>query len=281
MIHAKKSDRVGTDFRRFRRPLCVILLVLAVLPGCAARFKATGPALHAKSSHTAAASPIVSGDELVENDPIEPLNRFVFGFNEILDGLIFRPAGKVYRAVLPEKARDSIRNFLRNLAAPIILANDLLQGEGKRAGKTVTRFVINTTVGVVGLFDVAAEMGYPFHREDFGQTLAVYGAGEGPYLVLPIFGPSNLRDVTGRLVDVLLNPFVYVASANNAGEWLTAERSIAGVDKRSRNIENLEELKKDSLDYYARIRHLYRQARRREIQNGRLDFGGSPFVSSK
>ncbi len=134
---------------------------------------------------------------LEASDPLEPLNRAIFSFNLTLDKAILRPIATVYNAALPDPVRDGVRNFLNNLRTPIILANDVLRGEIGRAGDTVGRFLLNSTLGVGGLFDIASELGFDFHNEDFGQTLAVWGIGEGPYLMLPIFGPSNPRDAVG------------------------------------------------------------------------------------
>jgi phospholipid-binding lipoprotein MlaA len=167
--------------------------------------------------------------------------------------------------------RNSVRNFLRNLRTPVILANDLLQGDLERAEITFTRFFINSTIGLLGVFDIAAESGFTYHDEDFGQTMGTYGAGEGFYLVLPILGPSSLRDGGGRIVDILLDPLTYLAP-----QEVGLGRAVAtGIDYRSRNIEELDELKADSLDFYARIRSLYRQFRENEINNG-APSGDSP-----
>jgi len=193
------------------------------------------------------------------NDPIEPVNRAIFGFNMFIDGLLLEPLAELYRVLLPQEARDSIRNFLRNLATPVTLANDLLQGE------------VNTTIGVGGLFDIAEIQGYPYHSEDFGQTMAVHGVDDGFYLVLPILGPSSARDATGRVVDIFLDPLTYVAN-NNDWDGLNLTRSaLSGIDARERNIETLNELERDSVDFYARIRSLYYQTRQKEISNGEGD----------
>lgn len=198
-------------------------------------------------------------------DPIEPVNRVIFDFNEFLDGLLLKPLAEGYRVLLPQEARDSIRNFLRNLRTPVILANDLLQADMERAGTTVARFLVNTTIGIGGLFDRAADVGYDYHDEDFGQTLGVYGVGGGPYLVLPVFGPSTVRDTGGMVVDIFLDPLTYLADDPE----LFARRGVEGIDKRERNIETVDDLKRDSLDFYARIRSLYLQQREEEISNGR------------
>ncbi len=198
------------------------------------------------------------------NDPLEIPNRLIFNFNRALDVLIIRPVAVTYHFWVPDKVRESIGNFLRNLSTPVILANDLLQGEGKRAGVTASRFVINSTAGILGLFDVAEDMGYPRHSEDFGQTLGSYGMGEGIYVVLPLLGPSSARDGVGKVVDIFLDPVTYLAPQNVA-----LGRTVAdGVQLRSENIETLDELERDSIDFYARIRSLHRQNRENEIRNG-------------
>ena len=217
----------------------------------------------------------VEDDEEDDNDPLEVPNRLVFAFNEMLDVVVLQPAAATYRFLLPDGVRDSVRNFFRNLQTPVTLLNDVFQGEETRAGTTLKRFAINTTVGIAGLFDVADGMGYPFHEEDFGQTLGTYGVGEGFYLVLPILGPSSARDGFGRVVDHFTDPLTYLLSR----DLRLARLAIPGVDTRSRNIENVEELRRDSVDFYARVRSLYRQTRQNEINNGELaddsDFPGA------
>ena len=211
------------------------------------------------------------GPEPDDNDPLEVPNRMFFAFNEALDFMIIRPVAVTYRFIVPTGVRNSVRNFLRNLRSPVILANDLLQGDLDRAEITFTRFFINSTIGLLGVFDIAAESGFAYHDEDFGQTMGTYGAGEGFYLVLPILGPSSLRDGGGRIVDIFLDPLTYLAP-----QEVGLGRAVAtGIDYRSRNIEELDELKADSLDFYARIRSLYRQFRENEINNG-APSGGSP-----
>jgi len=202
-------------------------------------------------------------------DPIEPVNRFFFDVNEFLDTLILRPLAEIYLNVFPPTVRESVRNFLLNLGAPVTLANDILQGENKRADVTFNRFVINTTLGVAGLFDPATGMGYPHHREDFGQTLAVHGADRGFYLVLPLLGPSSSRDAIGILVDILFSPLTYVSLFVDTGFALYGLRGLNAVDTRSRHIEDLDELKREALDFYVLMRSVYQQRRQFEIRNGR------------
>ena len=216
--------------------------------------------------------PFAEYDEVDEpNDPLEIPNRFIFAFNQALDFAILHPAAVLYREIVPRQARDALRNFLRNLRAPVILANDLLQGELDRAGTTARRFAINSTAGVLGLFDVADDMGYAFHDEDFGQTLGVHGAGEGFYIVLPLLGPSNVRDATGLVADHFMDPWLYVADEYGKEEWLLARVALAGLDLRARNIETLDEIERDAIDFYARIRSLYSQHRVNLINNGAVD----------
>lgn len=213
------------------------------------------------------------GPEPDDNDPLEVPNRMFFAFNEAVDFLIIRPIAVTYRFIVPTGVRNSVTNFLRNLRTPVILANDLLQGDLARAETTAARFFINSTIGVLGLFDIAADSGLPYHEEDFGQTLGTYGAGEGIYLVLPILGPSSLRDAGGRIVDLFLDPLTYLAP-----ESVNLGRTAAtGIDARARNLETLDELKRDSLDFYARIRSLYRQNRESEINNGEPPEGSPDF----
>ena len=202
------------------------------------------------------------------NDPIERVNRGIFAVNRGLDKAILKPLAFAYREVVPQPGRDGVRNVLDNLRGPIILDNDLLQGEIDRAATTFWRFIVNSTFGLLGLFDVATEMGLARHDEDFGQTLAVWGVGDGPYIMLPLFGPSNPRDTVGLIVDVFLDPFNIVAR-NEDAEYLSYTRfGLRAVDNRARRYDTLNDLERTSLDFYASIRSLYRQRRDDEIRNG-------------
>ncbi len=201
------------------------------------------------------------------NDPYENTNRRMFAFNEKLDDLVLEPASRRYRDNIPEPARNSVRNFLDNLQSPVIFINDILQGEPDRAGHTYSRFLINTTVGVLGLFDVASRAGVEKHSEDFGQTLAVWGVNEGPYIMLPFLGPAPPRDMVGMLVDRAFHPLNYVGGTETFVASTTV--SVVGtIQFRSENIENIETLERTSLDYYATVRSIYRQNRAAEIANG-------------
>ena len=205
-------------------------------------------------------------------DPFETVNRFIFAINETLDIFILQPVAATYRFWFPEFVQDSVRNAIRNLKAPVIFINKLWQGNEDEASETLTRFGINSTLGLAGLFDVAEGFGYKHHSTDFGVTLGVYGAGPGPYIVLPLFGPSSVRDGIGFGVDTLLDPWPYVLNAANVErdtEILLGRRILDGIDTRSRNIETVEELKRDSVDFYARLRSLFLQKRRSEINDAK------------
>jgi phospholipid-binding lipoprotein MlaA len=211
----------------------------------------------------------------MENDPLEGFNRAMFNVTLKADKAVLRPTALAYRAVVPEPIRLSIRNFLANLNTPVILANDVLQGEVNRAGITFLRAGINTTVGIGGLLDVATRWGYPRHSEDFGQTLAVYGVGEGFYLFIPLLGPGNPRDVFGYAVDFLFDPLFYVKWGNEF--YVPYVRyGVDLLDVRERNIETLDEIERNSLDYYASVRSLYRQTRANEIRNGTMQIEDLP-----
>lgn len=202
------------------------------------------------------------------NDPVEPFNRGMFGFNRAVDSAVIKPVTGAYRTVAPEPVRRAVHHFLNNLRSPVILANDVLQGEMERAGVTLVRFFINSTVGIAGFSDQAAGMGFEFHNEDFGQTLAKWGIPEGPYVVLPIFGPSNPRDAAGLVVDFFFDPINYWA-ANTDRQYVTLSRTVvSGIDTRDQLWDTLNDLERSSIDFYAAIRSLYRQRRNSEIKNG-------------
>jgi phospholipid-binding lipoprotein MlaA len=202
------------------------------------------------------------------NDPAEPTMRAVFGVNKALDSVILKPVAKLYKDIVPDVGKRGVFNFLNNLRSPVIFANDVLQGELARAGTTLARFIINSTVGILGFADQATGMGLPYHNEDFGQTLAVWGIPEGMYIVLPVFGPSNPRDAVGLAVDFLVDPINWWASNTN-NDWVPFARSaVRAVNARARNYDLIEDLQKHSLDFYAAVRSLYRQRRADAIRNG-------------
>jgi len=202
------------------------------------------------------------------NDPLEPMTRYFFDLNNFADEILMKPLAGWYYIALPNFAQDGVRNAVNNVRTPVILANDLFQGEFERAGTTFGRFLVNSTLGLGGLFDIAEKMGLERHDEDFGQTMAVAGVDEGPYLVLPLVGPSNPRDAFGKIVDAFLDPMTYLTFFTNVGWINTTRNGLDIVDFRARNLQTLDQIKKGSLDYYATVRSLYRQRRADEISNG-------------
>jgi len=230
-----------------------LLLLAGAVSGCATKPPASDP------------------EALVEfqkrNDPVEPLNRYFFEVNRFLDYMFLKPVATVYRSLAPTFVQNGIHNFLNNLRSPVILANDLLQGDFGRARITTARFITNTIAGVAGFYDYASHIGYPRHDEDFGQTLAVWGAGEGPYLVLPLLGPIPPRDLAGYVVDFAFDPLTYVLPANDAEEVGYGLKGTGLIDARARSIESLDDVEASSIDFYAAIRNLYRQHRAAAIDN--------------
>lgn len=216
------------------------------------------------------------------SDPFEGVNRAVFAFNDVADQAILRPVAKGYRAAVPKPARNGLRNFLRNLRSPVTLVNEVLQGDMQGAGDTLTRTAVNTFVGVGGLFDVAAAGGYPYQPEDFGQTLAVWGVDHGPYLVLPLMGPSSARDGTGLLVDMFFDPlnwYFYNVRPENEG-WKYARLAAEGIVKREELLEALDDLRRNSFDYYTAMRSAYAQHRDADVHDRLGRGGGSGVVAA-
>jgi len=212
---------------------------------------------------------LAATDEDDVNDPLEPMNRVIFEFNEFVMSLLFRPVADLYNENLPAVFRSGVSNFLDNLATPIVVANQLLQGDPEAAVVSIARFMVNTTAGIGGLADVAAEAGAEGRDEDFGQTMGVWGVGEGFYLVLPIFGPSNPRDAVGKfLVDPYFDPIGQWISNADETELDWTLQAVDGISEYAGVVDDLDQVKKTSVDYYAAIRSLYRQKRKSEINNG-------------
>jgi phospholipid-binding lipoprotein MlaA len=208
------------------------------------------------------------------NDPLEPLNRGIFQFNTVVDGLLLEPAARMYRMATPQFVRTGVSNFLANLSTPVVFVNDLLQGEYDRAELTLGRFMMNTILGLGGLIDVGGKLGMPpRHYEDFGQTLAVHGTGPGPYLVLPLLGPSTGRDAAGRVVDLAFDPLTVLGAA---GVGIFIDPTAFGLARtgtqtltfREQTLDEYDELKRSSLDLYAAVRTFYLQYRANQIRNG-------------
>ena len=201
------------------------------------------------------------------NDPFESVNRSIFDFNNKLDNAVFERVAHAYVDNVPEPFRQIVSDTLRYLKTPVIFANDVLQGDVDRAGNTLSRFVTNSTIGFVGMVDTASATGAPFHDEDFGQTLAVWGVDEGPYLMIPVLGPMTLRDGIGKIGNSFIDPLGEIDEA--AFDW--SHKIVGGVDTRSDLLDTLDDLERTSLDYYAAIRSLYRQKRNDDISNGEGD----------
>ena len=229
--------------------------------------RAKTPLLGLLLSLTLAACATAPDDDAV-NDPLEPMNRGIFTFNQALDKMLFRPAAELYHALMPPPAQTAVSNALENLGSPLVLVHDLLQGEGERAGTTATRFAINTTVGVLGFGDPATDMGFPGHKEDFGQTLGAWGGGEGPYLMLPVLGPSNPRDALGKLGDMFIDPMGILASNTGNADAALGRTAGDGMDTRVEYLDTLDQMERTSIDFYAALRSAYRQRRASLVSNG-------------
>ncbi|MBW6392258.1 MlaA family lipoprotein [Billgrantia antri] len=235
----------------FATRLLVALAAMAMLAGCAGR---------------------VTVEERHPDDPWEGFNRQVFSFNEAIDRTVLKPVARGYRAVTPQPVQTGVGNFFSNLGEIRTTLNSLLQGKPANAGLSTSRFLINTTVGIAGLWDFATHMGITADEEDFGQTLGVWGVGEGPYLVLPLLGPSTVRDTSGLPLDAYTYPLTYVED-DKVRYGLTALRI---VDVRAGLLDQEELIRGDR---YVFIRDAYLQRRRFEVSDG--EQGDDPFASDE
>lgn len=235
-----------------------ILAAIAVLAsGCATR-----PLL---------ADPDGLAEYRANNDPLEPTNRMLYRLNNAIDAAVLKPVAQGYRYVLPAGVRRSVGNAVSNVSSPVAFANDVLQGHPRRAAETLTRFVVNSTIGLGGFFDVADRLGLPPHRgANFGTMLAIWGVREGPFLFLPVLGPSGVRDATGFASDVALDPFAW-ASFGGSTALNVSRGGLDAVGTRERLLDPVDELKRGSLDPYAAFRSAYRQNRASEIEAARRD----------
>lgn len=233
------------------------------------KFLAVSAALAMTACATTPASP--SPGDL--NDPYEGFNRQVFAFNAGVDKYALAPAASAYQAVTPEFARDLVGDFLSNLGAPVILANDVLQAEPTRAGTTASRFAVNTTLGILGLWDVAQYLGIEGHREDFGQTLGVWGVESGPYLILPILGPSTPRDLVGTFVDRAIDPLTYAQYDNDSDTNLQVRAGLGVLGALNARVAIADQLAalNGQPEPYIALRRIYSSQRQAAIRNGVID----------
>lgn len=222
----------------------------------------------ASAQEAEAPEAVAPAETTAPSDPWEGMNRDLYAFHDGVDRTLIEPVARGYRAVTPGPVRGGVRNFLRNLRGPVIFANDVLQGEVGRAGTTAGRFAINTTIGIAGIFDPASSMGLERHDEDFGQTLAVWGVPSGPYIFVPLLGPSTVRDGAGRIVDVVFDPLTW-AEFDEVDTVRVARTVTAGIAARENVIEAVEDVRENSLDPYVSIRSSYTLLRQSAIQNGR------------
>ena len=245
---------IVVPFRVAGRWLGVAALVVAsLLGGCAT--PPSDPAERAQFIHN--------------NDPLEPLNRKTFALNQFLDHMAFKPAAQTYVAVFPNDARTAIHHMLDNMKEPTLAFNNLLQGEFKRAGISVGRLLVNSTIGFGGMVDVMTLSGVPRQPADFGQTMYVWGIPSGPYLVLPILGPTDARDAVGSAVDSYDDPFTIVANQQGFTELTTSRFIVGGVEERAKVLDELDDLEKNSVDFYAQMRSLWQQHRDAELRRGK------------
>ena len=205
-------------------------------------------------------------------DCFENLNRATFAFNQALDGILFKPVASAYR-ILPSPMKAGVSNSLDNLSNLVTIPNNILQGELKKAGVNSGRFIINTTIGILGFIDVAQHIGFPeYEKEDYGQSIATMGVGPGCYLVLPVLGPSTVRDATASIANFMGGDAWYNITAKNDTQYFSdfdyyASRVTSGVDFRAKNFDALENLEKNSIDFYASVKSLYLQDRQQKILN--------------
>jgi phospholipid-binding lipoprotein MlaA len=219
----------------------------------------------------AASDPDAVADYEQTNDPLEPTNRKFYDFDETLQTYTLKPISKAYVTVTPAPVRSGIHNVLANLSTPTVLVNDIAEAKPRRAGDTFMRFVINSTAGVLGVFDVARGLGYPSHDAGFGQTLGVWGVASGPYLYLPVLGPNSPRSVTGFAVDQATDPFTYVPHGLYLRTFNWARYGFSTIDTYSAIEPDYEKVKAGALDPYATVRSLYRQHTQSAIDAAKAD----------
>lgn len=245
----RKAQNSGRGFGAMRNFRAIGILALTLLAGgCAG----------AQTSEQA--------DATIVSDPLEGMNRFFFDINQRLDRNAGKPVASAYKKDVPQSVRGSLHNVLDNLGGPVNVANDLLQVQFENAGIAAGRFLINTTIGVAGIFDVATDWGMPDRDRDFGETLGTYGVPPGPYLVLPLRGSTDVRDFAGNYVDGFATPLRFVRyDGNNYVGWMKS--TLGSMDNRSANLVTYEDIERASVDYYATMRTLYMERRARLVED--------------
>jgi phospholipid-binding lipoprotein MlaA len=214
----------------------------------------------------------------VNNDPYETVNREIWEIDLTFDRFFLKPIATGYRDATPTFFQRSVSNVLTNLRTPVIFVNDVLQGDPDKAAKSLGRLYINSVMGLGGIFDVASAGKVPFHDSDFGQTLGVWGVGSGPFLVLPLLGPSDPRDAIGYGVDSFIDPFDIEMRAHGIDEANYVRMGVGIVSDRALTLDELDELQKSSLDFYAAVRSLYQQRRAAAIDSSRDGGTATPVV---
>ena len=218
---------------------------------------------------------VISTEKQKNADPLEKFNRKVYRFNNALDRKVLKPIAKRYVKYVPKKVRRGVRNFIANLREPTTIVNGILQGKPNQAAQDTLRFTINSTFGLLGIFDVAAHLKMPRNKEDFGQTLGKWGVPSGPYMVLPLFGPSNARDLTGLIPQYL---YTDLNSSIDNGGLRFGVFAAGAVDTRA-NLLSLDDVLQSQLDPYVFIRESYTQRRIRDINDGKLEDDDDEFLN--
>jgi phospholipid-binding lipoprotein MlaA len=205
------------------------------------------------------------------DDPLEDVNRVVFAVNDTLDGLVLRPVAIIYRDVMPAFGKKGVGNFLHNLQEPSIMWNDFFQGKNEQGVESLLRGLLNTTIGVAGIFDVGEQVGFEKHTNDFGLTLAHHGFGPGAYLVVPFYGPTTTRDFAGAIVDTAINPWTYVTVGGGSTPVIEgiSRRVLDVVHDRHLLIDEIDTLKDGSVDFYSSVKSFYEQSRDRQVNGGK------------
>jgi phospholipid-binding lipoprotein MlaA len=248
------------------RWLAVFACALALLATACTHHRP--PQNASESADTDAVSDPFFEDDLIEpqfGDPLEPANRPIFAGNMALDRFFIDPVARVYGTITPKPVKQAVRSVFSNLNAPVVMVNEMLQLRGRRAAQTLGRFVLNSTLGFAGIFDPAAELGWNEHQADFGQTLGNIGVGPGPYLVLPLLGPSTARDAVGTVVDLALRIDTWILPLQ--GQLFLG--GGFGISEREGRREELRALRESSIDFYAAVRSAYLQTREARVRAAR------------